>query len=208
MKTFFHRLAGLALILWLAACTTLPQSQERDYFPGGTPFYSYGVSQSKENFANVERAQSDYSLYRDSRHWVDIKPRVSPSEFNLLQAYYPLHVRWQLKDGRQFIAENIDVRVIMREYFKTYDIKMPWQKEGRSMAKSGDGYPSLVHEIKDDTVILKWFITTNRTPVNERFTPSGAATRWRFTDEEFIVTAIKGTPTSGINFDIRRDNQK
>lgn len=200
MKTILCRVATLALILFLSACTAVAPSQERDYFPGGSPFYDYGVSQSKENFANVERAQSDYSLYPKHRRWTDDKPGVGVNTL-MLQAYYPLHVRWQLKDGRQFIAENIDIRGIMREYFRNHDIKLPWQKEGRPKAKSGDGSPALVHEIKDDGVIIKWLITTNHTPVNERFTPSGAATRWRFTDEEFVVTTIKGTPTSGINFD-------
>lgn len=201
-KPFFNRFAGLTLSFWLIACTALPShSQERDTFPGGSPYYSYGVSQSKENFVNVERAQSDYSLHKGQRTWAETKPRVSPGEFNMLQSYYPLSVRWQLKDGRQFIAENIDVRAIMREYFKSNDIKLPWQKEGRPRDGKGDYNPSLVHEVKDDTVIIKWHVITNTTPVNERFTASGAATRWQRTREEFVVTTIKGTPTSGIDFE-------
>lgn len=202
MNTFLTTLPRLALLLWLAACTALPShSQERDYFPGGSPYYSYGVSQSKENFADVEIAQSTYGMYSKERHWATIRPMVAPGFYNMLQAYFPLSVRWQLKDGRQFMAENIDVRAIMREYFKSNDIQLPWQKEGRPRAKAGDADPTLVHEIKDDTIIIKWLITTNHTPVNERFTPSGAATYWQRTREEFIVTVIKGTPTSGIDFD-------
>lgn len=119
----------------------------------------------------------------------------------MLQMYYPLDVRWKLKDGREFMLEKIDIRAIMREYFKTHDIQIPWQKEHRPKADVGDLYPSLVHEVKDDTVIIKWMVRTNHTPVSERFTPTGAATHWKFTDEEFIVTTIKGAPTSGIDFD-------
>ncbi len=213
MTTLIQRFAIVCLALWLSACASVGggasgQTQGRDYFPGGVQFYSYGVSQSKENFANVERAQSDYTLYAGSRHWIDITPRRSPSEFNLLQSYSLLHVRWKLKDGREFMLEKIDLRAIMREYFKTNDIQMPWQKENRPKADVGDLYPSLVHEVKDETVIIKWMVRANGTPVPERFTPTGAATRWKFTDEEFIVTTIKGVPTSGIDFENRRDTKK
>jgi hypothetical protein len=206
MKKLLHRFGILCLALWLSACASAGgsasgQPQGRDYFPGGVPYYSYGVSQSKENFANVDKAQSYYGLYTKQRTWADIKPARAPGSINMLQMYYPLDVRWKLKDGREFMLEKIDIRAIMREYFKTNDIQMPWQKEGRRKEGPSDGYPSLVHEVKDDTVIIKWLVTTNHTPVAERFTPSGAATRWKFTDEEFIVTTVKGVPTSGIDFD-------
>ena len=86
---------------------------------------------------------------------------------------------------------------------------MPWQKEGRPQHLSGDGDPSLVHEIKDDTVIIKWLVITNHTPVQDRFPKTtGIPPRWKLTDEEFIVTTIKGVPTSGIDFDNRRDTKK
>jgi hypothetical protein len=183
-------------------------SQAADYLPGGAQFYSYGVSQSKENFENIERAQSDYTLFTKSRHWGDDKPSKPYVNILGLQTYYPLHVRWRLKDGREFIAEAIDIRAIMREYFKTNQIKLPWQLERRSKAPHGDYPPSLVHELKDDAVIIKWRITTNLTPVEERFAPSGAAVKWKLSDQEFIVTTIKGTPTSGIDFENRYETKK
>lgn len=202
MKQLFQRFAIIYLALWLSACASVSgQTQGRDYFPGGVPFYSYGVSQSKENFANVERAQSYYGMYTKERWWSSIKPARAPGSVNMLQTYYPLDVRWKLKDGREFILEKIDIRDIMREYFKTHDIQISWQQEARPKADVGDLYPSLVHEVKDDTVIIKWMIRTNHTSVSERFTSTGAATRWKFTDEEFIVTTIKGVATSGIDFD-------
>lgn len=203
MKHFLQRLAIVFLSLLFSACASVSNGPEqgRDYFPGGVPFYSYGVSQSKENFANIERAQSYYGMYTKERWWSSIKPVRAPGSVNMLQMYYPLDVRWKLKDGREFILEKIDIRAIMREYFKTNDIKMPWQKEGRSKEGPSDGYPSLVHEVKDDNVIIKWMVITNHTPVSERFTATGAATRWKFTDEEFIVTTIKGKPTRSIDFD-------
>ncbi|MFA9263234.1 MAG: hypothetical protein ACEQSB_08000, partial [Undibacterium sp.] len=87
--------------------------QSRDYFPGGTGFYNYGQSQSKENFANVERAQSSYRMNAKERVWANITPNSRPFGNVIgLQAYYPLDVRWKLKDGREFILENIDVRAI------------------------------------------------------------------------------------------------
>lgn len=176
-------------------------AQGRDYFPGGLPFYAWGVAQSKENFANVERAQVEYSPYKAKRVWIDFQGsnRATASMIGL-QAYYPLHVRWKLKDSREFILENIDISAIMREYFKTHEIQLPWQREGRPKHAVGDSDPLLTHEVKDDAVRIKWVITTNRTPVNQRLTAQGAATNWEFTQEEFLVATLKGVPTSGIDF--------
>ncbi|MBT0569086.1 hypothetical protein KIK84_01990 [Curvibacter sp. CHRR-16] len=212
MASFVTRIAAILLTVCLAACANAPvgsNSDERfasvargtDFLPGNAKFYSYGVSQSKENFANIERAQSDYSLYKGRRYWTDDKPGRSSGTLNLLQQYYLLHVRWQLKDGHQFIAENIDVRAVMQEYFKTHRIVLPYQKEGRTYSANGDFDPTLVHELKDDTVILKWLITTLKTSPNERFTKDMVANPWKFEYEEHIVTTIKGTPTVGIDFE-------
>lgn len=193
-----------SLTLWLMACASSSgggTAQGRDYFPGGSPSYDWGISQSKENFANVEQAQSYSGLYSKQRSWqnISVGSRASATIIGLY-AYYPLDVRWKLKDGREFILEKIDIRAIMREYFKTHDILLPWQREGRPKAKSGDAGPLLTHEVKDDTVLIKWVITTNQTPVNQRFTPTGAATRWQTTDEEHLVITIQGVPTRGIDF--------
>lgn len=199
---FFLRIALLLLALGLSACASNPSAtRSRDYLPGGTQFYSFGVSQNKENFANIERAQSYYGLFTKQRSWQDIKPAKGYAYILSLQTYYPLDVRWKLKDGREFILEKIDVHSIMNEYFKTHDIKLPWQEEGRDQQRISDAHPTLVHEVKDDTVIIKWLIQTNRTPVTERFTSVGTATHWVREDEEFLVAAIQGKPTSGIDFE-------
>lgn len=201
MKSIIQRIAVFALALCLSACANVgAPPAERDYLPGGVQYYSFGTSQSKENFANVERAQSNYVMYTKEKWWSSIRPGVAPSSINMLQTYYPLHVRWQLKDGRQFIA-HIDTRAVMREYFKTHNIKMQWQREGRPQAQSGDYDPSLVHEVKDDKVILKWLLRLNKTPVDQRYQSNGAANSWQVDREEHIVTAIQGQPTSGIDFE-------
>lgn len=202
MKYLIRQLLVLCFALCLVACGQLPgSSQGRDYFLGGAAFYSAGPVQNKDYFLkHVKRAQSDYSLYSGTRHWGDDGPNPAPATLNMLQMYYPLHVRWELKDGRQFIAENIDVRAVMREYFKSNDIKLPWQIERRQRDSVGDYDPSLVYEVRDDEVIIKWLITINHTLVNERLTPTGAATHWKLSKEQHIVAAVKGTPTSGIDF--------
>jgi hypothetical protein len=183
----------------------------RDYFPGGDIWYSWGPAQSKENFANIERAQWATGMYTKQRTWEGITPtpnsRVSGG-LNTLPAYYPLHVRWKLKDGREFLLEYIDIRAIMREYFKTHDLKQQWQRENRPRDKVGDYAPTLAHEIKDDTVIIKWYLRINRTPVDQRLTASGAATKWDIVNEEYFVTSIPGKPTSGIDFENKSEIRK
>lgn len=162
--------------------------------------YSYGPGQTRENFANVAFAQFDYALW-SGRHWGAMGPGNRATATRLgLQTYYPLHVRWKLKDGREFILENIDTAAIMREYFKTHQLQLQWQREGRPGKKFGDYSPLLAHEVKGDTVILKWVITINRTPVSERSDSNGKTTFWDTYDEEHIVAALQGLPTSGIDF--------
>ena len=210
------RLWGLAVLLALQGCASSLSSGSttqgdapsqvqvkpgRAPIPGGYWMYSFGSGQTKTNFENIEIAQYDYALW-PGRHWKRMGPYTTYVTANRigLQVYYPLHVRWKLKDGREFILENIDVPAIMREYFKTHSLQLQWQREGRKQDRVGDDSPTLAHEVKDDTVILKWVITLNRTPVNERLTPSGAATKWDIYQEEHTVVILKGNPTSGIDF--------
>ncbi|MDT8991965.1 hypothetical protein RQP54_13925 [Curvibacter sp. APW13] len=168
--------------------------------PGGYWMYSYGPGQTYANWANVELAQYDYALWA-GRRWRDMGAQGRASANKLgLQAYYPLHVRWKLKDGREFILENIDTAAVMREYFKTHQLQLQWQRERRPRDGLGDYEPLLAHEVKDNTVILKWVITINRTPVNERTGPDGKTKPWDTYDEEHIVAVLPGNPTSGIDF--------
>ena len=194
----------LCLVLSLSACSTTG-GHARDYLPGGVEYYSVGSALNKDYYTTyVTRVQYAYSLYADHRWWQDSRPPANPSAINMLQSYMPLHVRWELKDGRQFIAENIDVHAAMREYFKRNDLKVQWQREGRSWA-IGDSYPSLVYDVREDQVILKWLIRINKTPYDQRILPSGVATRWTFEYEEHVAGTVKGTPTQGIDFENRRE---
>ena len=151
----------------------------------------------------MQQAQLATGMHTKQRSWGPMfvsRSKVTPN-LNMLPAYYPLHLRWKLKDGREFMLENIDIRAIMREYFKTHDLKQQWQRENRPRDRIGDGGAILGHEIKDDTLIVKWYIEINRTPVDQRLTATGAATKWDFAKEEHFVTSIPGKPTSGIDFD-------
>jgi hypothetical protein len=177
---------------------------QQDYFPGGFWMYSWGIGQSKESFENVERAQDSYGRGSNRRTWSETGPGGRPSAtMGALQSYLPLSVRWKLKDGRELMLENIDVRSIMREYFKTHDIKLQWQRENRPRDRVGDFEPMLSYEVRGDAVVIKWVITINRTPPARRLTPTGAATRWDTYDEQSEVISLQGKPTSGIDFNKR-----
>src|SRR5690606_1074423 len=63
----FVRATVLGLVGALAACAGSGLRHERDYFPGGSPYYSFGKSQSAENFANVKRAQTAWGIYANER---------------------------------------------------------------------------------------------------------------------------------------------
>jgi hypothetical protein len=204
---------ALAFVLSLAGCAAnhpLPvrgdenvftRPVQTDIFPGNYWNYSFGTFQKKENFENVDRAQFSAQARNQPRIWGDIKPQLSATgTLGMMQSYFPFDVRWKLKDGREFILENINVRDISNEYLRKNPIQLQWQREGRPEAKVGEGYPILAHEIQNDTVVLKWVIRINRTPVNKRLTATGASTKWDFVDEEHLMAVLKGVPTSSIDF--------
>ena len=213
MKRWLQRLGVLALFMGLMACAGtgsgsgrtdgggVLQAQGRDYFPGGHPSYRFGISQGKETFANIEHAQWNYSLNNQQRSWTNIEVTEVRATAQIigLYAYYPLHVRWKLKDGREFILEGADLRPMMSEYFKSHDIKLQWQREGRPKA-DGDYLPLLAIEIKGDAVAVKWMVTINDTPYNQRFTATGVTLPWKFRHEEYLVTTLIGSETSGLDF--------
>lgn len=212
--TWIKRCLMLLLAYCLAACASNsgsawnpPYPGERDFFPGGVGVYSFGGGGiSKEHFQNIEIAQSAYSPYQKDRTWLNDRPSNTPSATLLgLNAYYPLHVRWKLKDGREFMLENIDIRAIMREYFKTnkQTIQLQWQRERRPWEVGDDQDATLIHDIKDDTLILKWNVTLNLTPSGKRLQPNGAANKWIFKNEQYVITTIPGVPTQGLNFNER-----
>ena len=210
MLTAWRWVGSTILVLYLLGCASganTPAVQGRDIFPSGTTMYSWGWSQKAEDFANVEHAQSGLRLDRDARRmWtrIPVEKSAFPS-IGALGGYYPMYVRWKLKDGREFILEDIDLRSIMREYFKTNELILPWQRERRPRVLLSDPDPILAHEVKDDTVRIKWVVRINTTPVNQRIGPGGAANPWKFSQEEHLVTTIKGVPTSRIDFTTLND---
>ena len=152
----------------------------------------------------MEAAQYYFGLFTSQRSWRDISFAHIQGVASVigLYNYFPIDVRWKLKDGREFLLEKIDVRAIMREYFKTQDIQLQWQKEKRNRDDVGDYGPMLALEVKDDVVRFKWVITTHHTPPEKRITPIGAGvgTPWVLTKSEFLVIEVKGKPTTGIDF--------
>jgi hypothetical protein len=198
MNRWLRRLWFAVLLLLAQACASIGPSQ-RVPIPGGS--YDWGTAQKAENFADVDIAQSRLIMYSaDPGPWQPIRSSMIVAHRVIgLRTYYVLQARWKLKDGREFVLETIDQGALVREYMKTHEVKLQWEREGRTFTV-GDSFATLAHDIKDDTLRLKWVVTLNRTPVNERLQPGGAANRWTFEDEEHVIAVIKGVPTSGIDF--------
>lgn len=210
---FLTSCAAITLGLSVAGCVAnipLPvrgdenifaRTVQTDIFPGRVSTYSFGSFQKTENFVNVERAQSNDSPRNAAKVWVNLLPRKQAiGNLGNMQSYFPFDVRWKLKDGREFILENIDTRSISNDYLRRNPIQMGWQRENRTRHRVGDGSAILSFEVKDDTLLLKWVIRINRTPVDQRLSATGAATNWDVYDEEHLMATLKGNPTSNIDF--------
>lgn len=203
-SNFWKRLAAVFLIasfIAVSGCasTATTSAQSANPLPGDAQFYGFGISQSKEDFANVEIAQYHLGLYKTQRSWIRITTGRGANNIGL-RAYYPVDVRWKLKDGREFILEGIDTAAIMREYFKANQLLLIHQREKRPRHPVGDYDPALQFGVKDDTVVIKWLLILNHTPPKQRLQPSGAVNPWNTEHEEHFVAALKGKPTSGIDF--------
>jgi hypothetical protein len=203
-RNLLRGLVAACLTLALVSCASQGQrvsSPGTDYLPGGAQFYSYGFVSDKAYFIeNVERAQEYLGLFTAERNWGSVSQNSAPNMIGALQSYYPLSVRWKLKDGREFLIDQLDLRPALREYFKTQDIQLQWQRERRPFYPIGDTYPSLVFQIKDDSIILKWVMRINHTPVKDR-----ATTLWNIEREEHYITTIKASPAKNIDFDNTRE---
>jgi hypothetical protein len=195
------RLLCLALLLpLLQACAPVNPSQRAERVPIPGVSYSWGTLQRAEDFANVEVAQSRLIMYStDLGPWlrIDATTRVDARVIGL-KTYYAMQARWRLKDGREFVLESVDQGALVRDYLKTHELRLQWEREGRR-STVGDYDAALAHDIKDDTLRLKWVVTLNRTPVNERLS-TGVGKPWKLEQEEHVIAALKGTATSGIDF--------
>jgi hypothetical protein len=214
-------LGSLAILAACGSSAAIP-----GYLPGNSVFFSVGSMQDKEYFSkNVAQLQSSYVFYPPNRFWEDNGADPEPTTRNLLRGYRPLSVRWELKDGRQFVASDIDVEAIMREFsvtrlpdlswqiayregttlnddLKMRDVKMQWQAEERRRIV-GDYDPSLVYEIYEDEVRLKWLVRSNKVPLERR--------GQELPDIDYAmypVAVVKAKPATGLDFAKHREPAK
>jgi hypothetical protein len=210
-------LAVFALMVGLSGCASDgvtramngPPPRGASILPGDSPWFSFGPYQKPENFVNVERAQANLDARNADFVWAElVASNYAHPRFNILGSYFPFDARWRLKDGREFILENIDVRTIANDFLQKSPIQLPWQRERRPRHSLGDYDPLLTYQVKDDTVLLIWVISTNKTPVDQRRAPSGAVTKWEIAKEEIFMAAIRGNPTVGIDFTTPNQKRK
>jgi hypothetical protein len=206
-QKLLRRFVLLGLALCLVACASHPTASAQNAIPmpGDAQFYGFGVFQPKEDFANVEIAQLNFGMNKTRRSWEAILPNRGSARYAGLRAYYPVDVRWKLKDGREFILEGIDTARVMHEYFKDNNFLLQHQREKREKSL-GDASPTLVFGVKDDTVVIQWLLVLIQTPLDKRFPiivngiPSVDGTLWKTERELHLVINLKGKPVSGIDF--------
>jgi hypothetical protein len=209
MNRWLRSILIALLLTVLHACASVNPTQlvGRIPIPGGV--YSWGTFQKVEALTNLEIAQSRVLVYSNYiSPWRKVLPaNLALAQVSGLQSYFPMQARWRLKDGREFILESVDQGAYVREYMKTHEIRLQWEREGRKFA-AGDSQIMLAHDINDDTLRLKWVVTINRTPFHQRLRTDGAANPWKFEEEEHVIAVIRGAPASGIDFNQTYDPRK
>jgi hypothetical protein len=193
----FLCIVGIALVvLGCAPATLSPASSARGSVAIPSGQYSWGIDQRADDFADVEIAQSALLVSGGPSAWRSIVPtRYEAANLLSLERYYVMRARWKLKDGREFVLESVDIEAIMREYFSTHPpIRVQWEREGRPY-ELGDALPQLVHDVKGDSLRLRWVLRINRTPVQQR-----RSSPWAIEREVYPIAEIKGRQTTGLNF--------
>ena len=202
------RLMVAVCVLALSGCASHPldfpmQNLTRDNpLPGDAVVYDWGLCQTATSAATIARAQKGYMWSGTRDVWHSVEPNSRPVATDIgLQRFYPLSVRWQLKDGRQFLLDKADLRPVMKTYFSQHSIVMPWQRENRrAKSKPMDSNPMLCVEVKDDGVLIKWVVVLSH--LQEKSDPrSPGVPDYKFSYEHYPVTTLKGQPTAGIDFE-------
>ncbi|MFD0667968.1 hypothetical protein ACT80S_09625 [Ramlibacter sp. MAHUQ-53] len=197
--------SSVLLLLWLVGCASPGGQAGASAIPGGHPVYNFGVAQDRVMFERqVARAQVNYSPH-SQRAWGDFSGGEGSGFIVGLTGFYPLDVRWKLKDGRQFIAERVDVGRLVREFAETRQILLQHQRERRTFGPTGDHPPLFAIAVADGWLVLKWQIVFNLRPVAERLKPPGTVGPAVYVREEHIVATVPGTPAQDIDFDSKWD---
>jgi hypothetical protein len=209
----------LALFLLVSCSTTTQRDIHRhqfvegmnvpDYILGGANGFCHGSKTDKAYVdATFEVAQGFFDTELHERRWRETYGRSSGITCNSGPYYYfyTISARWKLKDGREFIIDRAETRPIIREFFKTQDVLMPWDREKRP--RKDDLNPGLVMEFREDHVQLYWWLKVIDTPVSERWKSVRPRKefpdfKWQMHDELYPIGIIKGVPTTGIDFDKR-----
>lgn len=202
-------LATVLLAQALAGCESLRagvwslpgRPVQRTLIPGDAPTFSVGYSQDREYFKEyVVNAQYAYHLHRSSRTWVDIYLDVGAFiGWDIWPA--PISVRWELKDGRKFIVDDIPTSRYAAEFRDRMWVPLQHHRERRPPAM-WDADPMLAVEVWEDMAILKWHVPLNLTPPSERtpYTPNKKLKPHKFTFEEYVIAEVKGHPVTTIDF--------
>ncbi len=178
----------------------------RDYFLGGADSYCFShYTKDKEQFdSTIEKAEASFETSLTDRHWIPIRSSKNHScGTSGMRYYYQISARWKLKDGREFMIDRLNVRPLMREFFKTQDAPMQWVVGGRAKG-IGDGEPGVLLDVQGDSIVLYWVNHLNDQPFAERLIPDAQYPKGRYIaklrKEYYTAATVKGTPTSGIDF--------
>ncbi len=203
----------LAFSFMLAASTSSAQlesgrasgSSTQGLVPGDALVFGVAIGQDWEYFrSKVKRAGFTFEFTEHPRYWMDFRYRLPWGPDSGSSQLVPISVRWELVDGRKFIAENVDVASFAGQ---AYDRVALTTQYFRWLRDKGFAplFPRLSLEVWEDLMILKWELRINLAwRADGRHAESLEENiESQFADVAYVIAKVKGQPAPQLDFSRR-----
>lgn len=128
-------------------------------YPGKKIWHRTGYLVNREHLSSaVERAQFCMCFPGAPMVWREVgaDDRPDSDEVGVMSPSH-LYLRWQLKDGRKFRVDEVDIDALILENVGSHPFI---SKEWSVYSSDGDDpiHPSLAYEIHEDSLIFRWIV--------------------------------------------------
>lgn len=120
---------GMAVPVAAAADGDIPKGQP-GFVPGGWSQYGFFVGQDWEYFnTHVRQAQFTFEFKEFPRFWMDFREGLLGSPRATIKGFFPMSFRWEMRDGRKFIADFVDIQRSSNESAQRINVPVQFMRE-------------------------------------------------------------------------------